>query len=226
MAFDLQSILAALGMSGGTGPALGAAGSGGPTNFVQSIPGMAQAAGVPGGTPQTPPGGGGLAGLLGLSPDALSGFGSQGGVGGSGLGGPLSLLSAGANMLGASRPGNAGIGSILGSGIGGLMSGAGVDRAQGLQQQQQASLQRIIDQLMKQPSGAQPAASASTPSAGGATPASTPPMPMMSAPRPAPQVPGGAPVPGPMGGGAPMGGSQAPNPFIQMMLQRRYGRTI
>lgn len=229
MPFDLQSILAALGMGGG--PQL-------PLGSMQGMGGFmagnapAANAGVNTGPTQVPtpppaPSAPGLAGLFGLSPDALKGFGSPGGISGSGLAGPLSLLGAGASMLNASGPGNAGLGSIVGSGIGGLMAGAGADRAQSLQEQQQAALQRIAEQLMKQPSGAQPAASSTTPIA----PPPAPPVPVMNAARPAPQVPGAPPAPGitgqaVMGGGMPMGGGggQQPNPFIQMMLQRRMGR--
>lgn len=241
MPFDLQSILAALGMGGG------AAGGGSPLPLgaMQGLGGFMTGAGPGGATPAssmgintgpaqvpTPPpapsSGSGLASLFGLKPDALGGFGSPSGVGGTGLGGPMSLLGAGASMLNASGPGNAGLGSIIGSGIGGFMQGGQLDRTNALQQQQQAALQRLADQIMKLPSGAQPAASQTSPTgAPAATPASGPPM--ITAPRPAPQVPGAPPVPGPgaMGGGMPLGGGQQqPNPFIQMMLQKRYGRPI
>lgn len=248
MAFDIQALLAALGMGGdpnagvspmplgpmqGLGGFMTGAGPGGatPASSMGITTGPAQMPTSPG-PPQTPPPGG-LAGLFGLRPGALGGFGSPGGIGGSGMGGPMSLLNAGANMLTASGPGNAGLGSILGSGLGGFMAGGQADRAQSLQQQQQANLQRIAEQLMKQPSGAQPTASAVTPPPplpGGVQPAAPP------LPGGAPQIPGApsvgpaampapTPVPGPMGGGAPMArtGGAEPNPFIQMMLRSRMG---
>lgn len=223
MPFDLQSLLSALGMGGG------AAGGALPLGPMQGMGGFMTGAG-PGGTtpasgmgintgPAQSPATPGLAGLLGLKPDALGGFGNPSGIGGSGLGGPMSLLGAGASMLNSSGPGNAGLGSIVGSGMGGFMQGGQLDRANSLQQQQQAALQRLADQIMKLPSGAQPAASQTSPASA-------------SLPRPAPQVPGPVGAPGitgqaVMGGGMPMGGGpQQPNPFIQMMLQKRYGRPI
>lgn len=238
MPFDLQSILAAMGMGGG------AAGGGSqlPLGAMQGLGGFMTGAGPSGATPasamgintgpsQVPTpspaqGGGGLAGILGLAPNALGGFASPGGVGGSGLGGPMSLLSAGANMLNSSGPGNAGLGSILGSGIGGFVAGGQADQKNALQQQQQIAMQKIAEQLMKQPSGAQPSASSTTPSGVQPAQAVTPPVPMMNAPRPAPQVPGAPTTPGPQGGGGmPLGGMQT-NPFLQMMLEKRYGRMI
>lgn len=266
MPFDLQSLLSLIGMGGdpqsGTQLPLGAmqglggfmtgAGQGGmmPASAQGINTGPAQ---MP--TPSPAPSQGGLASLLGMSPGGLGGFGSPGGIGGSGLGGPMSLINAGANMLTASGPRNAGLGSILGSGLGGLMAGGQADRATALQQQQQAALQRIAEQLMRAPSGAQPTASATTPVSpnpltgpGGSLPSITPgggvqggpPTPGGGAYAGSPQggpggvsmppsVPGAPPAPGisPASGSnpftAPQGGPGG-NPFIQMMLQRRFGR--
>lgn len=220
MPFDLQALLSMLGMGGLGGPTTGTQmggplpPGGGPAQ-MQPTPQM-----VPSSTPS------GLAGLFG-----------GGGGGGQGLG-PMGLLGAGASMLNASGPGNAGIGSILGSGIGGLLQGGQLDRTNALQQQQQAALQRIAQQLMQKPAGAQPAAS-SMPSMVQGGP--RPPIMMQGGVQggpvagPAPVTPGGPPTPAPrqLGGGVPMGvmpggfgGPQQPsgtNPFIAMMLQRRLG---
>lgn len=225
MPFDLQALLSMLGMGGLGGPTTGTQmggplpPGGGPAQ-MQPTPQM-----VPSSTPS------GLAGLFG-----------GGGGGGQGLG-PMGLLGAGASMLNASGPGNAGIGSILGSGIGGLLQGGQLDRTNALQQQQQAALARIAEQLMQKPAGAQPTAS-SMPASGGPRP----PVMMGSNPGapiggpvagPPPTIPGGPPtnmmgnnpslpIPAPrpaglMGSnpGFPRSGSDGSNPFIAMMLQRR-----
>lgn len=201
MAFDLQSLLAALGMGGAGGPITGTQYGGQMGAPMQPQPQLA-----PNST--TPPG---LTGLFG--------------GGGQGIG-PMGLLGAGASMLNASGPGNAGLGSIFGSGIGGLLQGSQLDRTDALQQQQQAALQRIAQQLMQKPAGAQPAA-ASMPGGG---PQGVPQPPVMLGSGPPPAIPGAPPVPAPapqtMSGGMPLGGppQSTTNPFIAMMLQRRMGR--
>lgn len=222
MPFDLQSILAAIGNGTGGGFMQGPPVSGPQGGGLPMGPG-AVAAPMP--TPTAAPappaaGGGGLASLFGMPPGSLGGVGSPTGINGSGIGGPMGLLGAGASMLNASGPGNAGLGSIIGSGIGGLVQGSQLDQAKSLQQQQQAALARIAEQLMRQPSGAQPSAAATSP---GAMPGVAPPMP--AAGRPTPTIPGATPAPMPASGGMPFGGGgQSANPFIQMMLARRMGR--
>lgn len=217
MAFDIQALLAQLGLAGAPQPV------GGPMSGTSST------GPIPQGLPQMLPGA--QAAMQGPPPAPTGAPPPQSGIG------PMGLLGAGASMLGAKGP-NMNFGQAAGVGIGGLLGGMGLDRQAAMQnmQQQQAQQQQLQQQQTQQalaqisqrlgmlPTGAQPNASS----------------PGMAAPQGAPtpqgvpgMMPQGAPPSGAAFGGQPptppsVPGMQASNtstnPYIQMMMQRRLGR--
>lgn len=230
MPYDMASLMAALGLGGGTGAGMqfGANGMQGAGGMQGG--GMQGWMGPQGGTPQGGmPGGGQMPQLQGGAPSSPAAGGQ--GLLSSGMMGPL---SAAASMLQASGPSRTpvGFGQVAGAGLQGMMGGMQADQQNAMLQQQQANLGRIADKIGQPPAtGAAPAPGAMgtmpTPQAG--PPQGAPQMPqlpqgMMPGATPT-QMPQGTPGAMPSVGMPPQQQMQAlaQNPYLQMMMRKQQG---